>query len=193
MTNIIFLCVASDDYLKKYKKCISSQENYCKKNNYTYYLDSDNSNITHWKDWYWKKIISAKTLLPTSDYLVIIDSDCEITNIAEPIESIIDNNSIYYVIGVSGRPNSGFLIIRNNARGNSFLKNVLDKRYKEFPTEFRADKGENGQVIWELFENKNETKEIPLRWNCSQPKFLKDAYVIHYTNKMKNYYKEEIL
>lgn len=193
MTNIIFLCVASEDYLKKYKKCISSQENYCKKNNYTYYLDSNNSDIIHWKDWYWKKIISAKNLLPTSDYLVIIDSDCEITNIAEPIESVIDENSIYYVNGISGRPNSGFLIIKNNNRGNKFLDNVLNKRGKTFPQHFQSTKGENGQVIWELSENSSQTKEIPLKWNCSQPDFLKDAYVIHYTNKMKDYYKEEIL
>jgi hypothetical protein len=186
--NITLLCIASEDYLEKYKKCIASQKNYCRKHNYTYYLDTNSNNIQHWKDWYWKKIISARQLLPNVDYLVIIDSDCEITDIAEPIESVIDINSVYYVNGISGRPNSGFLIIKNDDIGNNFINNVLDKRSRELPQNFQPTKGENGQVIWELSENSNNTKELPLKWNCSQPEFLKDAYIIHYTNKMKKYF-----
>jgi len=190
--NITLLCIASEDYLEKYKRCILSQKNYCKKNKYNYCLDTELTDIKHWKDWYWKKIIGAKKLLPTCDFLVIIDCDCEITDLAEPIESVIDENSIYYVNGISSRPNSGFLIIKNNPRGENFLNNVLSKRDKEFPQGFRSDKGENGQVIWELSENSSQTKEIPLKWNCSQPEFLKDAYIIHYTNKMKNYLENSI-
>lgn len=189
--NIALLCIASDDYLKKYKKCIMSQEIYSKKNNYNYILNSDPTDIVHWKDWYWKKIHEAKKLLDNFDYLIIIDADCEVTSNAISIESVLDNNSIYYVLGISNRPNSGFFIIKNNLQGHKFLDNVLKKRKKEFPINLSSTKGENGHIIWDLIENKYNIKELPICWNCSQPEFIDQAYIIHYTNKMKPYYTEE--
>jgi hypothetical protein len=187
--NIAFICVASDDYVKKYKNCLSSQKNYCKKNDYLHILIDDKKYISDWRDYYWKKIYEAKDNLINCDFLVLIDADCEITEKAEPIENILDSHSIYYVLGISKRPNSGFMIFKNDDRSMFFLNDVISKKEKIIPKEF-AMKGENGFVIWSLLENNQGTKELDLKWNCSQPDFLDEAYIIHYTNKMKNHYKE---
>ena len=186
--NISFICVASDDYVKKYERCISSQEKYCKKNNYFYNLITDKKYISDRKDYYWKKILEVRDNLSNFDYSVLIDCDCEITDNALPIESILDSNSIYYVLGISKRPNSGFMIFKNDNRSIDFLKDVLDKKEKSIPAEFSM-KGENGFIIWSLSENNKNAKELDLKWNCSQPDFIKDAFIIHYTNKMREHYR----
>lgn len=188
---IALSCIASIDYLEKYKKCIESHRHYCKKFNYEYHLNTESENINHWKDWYWKKIIEAKKLLTNYDFIVIIDCDCEITTKAESLETILDQNSIYYVLGISGRPNSGFLIIKNNSCGNNFLQDLLLKRNQSLPDKYKSTKGENGHVIWALGENPDSSKELEMKWNCSQPEHIEKAFIIHYTNKMRNYYEAE--
>jgi hypothetical protein len=185
---IALSCIASEDYLEKYKKCVDSQRSYCEKYRYDYYLNSDTTDIAHWKDWYWKKIHEALQLLEKYDFVVIIDADCEITESAVNIESELDDNSIYYVLGISNRPNSGFLIIRNDRRGIDFLTDLLEKRHQTLPEQYRSTKGENGHVIWCLGNDSSKTKELNLKWNCSQPEHINDAYIIHYTNKMRQHY-----
>jgi len=187
--NIAFICVASDDYVKKYKNCLSSQKNYCKKNDYLHILIDDKKYISDWKDYYWKKIYEVNDHLSKYDYVVLIDCDCEITDNTPPIKEILDTNSIYYVLGISKRPNSGFMIFKNDIRSIDFLNDVINKKEKPLPKEF-AMKGENGFVIWSLIENNQGTKELDLKWNCSQPEFLESAYIIHYTNKMRSFFKD---
>lgn len=187
--NIAFLCVASDDYIKKYEKCVSSQKKYCEKNNYSYLLINDNKYILDRKDYYWKKIFEIRDNLLNFDYIVLIDCDCEITVKALPVETVLDTASIYYVLGISKRPNSGFMIFKNDQRSMNFLNEVIDKKEKNIPTEFSM-KGENGFIIWALSENNKNTKELELKWNCSQPNFSEEAFVLHYTNKMRDYFKD---
>jgi hypothetical protein len=189
--NISFICAASEDYIKKYEDCLSSQKLYCEKYSYSYTLISDKKYISDWKDYYWKKIYEVRDRLSNTDFIVLIDSDCEIKPISPPIETILDHNSIYYVLGISKRPNSGFMIFKNDQRSAEFLKDVINKREKIIPSQFSM-KGENGYVIWSLSENKENTKELDLKWNCSQPDFLDECFIIHYTNKMKSYFKEKI-
>lgn len=138
---IALSCIASEDYLEKYQKCVDSQRLYCEKYKYDYYLNRDDTDISHWKDWYWKKVYEALNLLEKYDFVVIIDADCEITESAIEIESELDNNSIYYVLGISNRPNSGFLIIRNDQRGINFLTDLLGKRHQPLPEQYRSTKG----------------------------------------------------
>jgi hypothetical protein len=180
--NIIFYCVASPDYITKYQLCIDSQKTYCQKNNYSYLLDDKIS-----ENYYWKKIEGVKQFYNTYDIVVIIDADCEITNKCPPLETIINESSIYYVLGISGRPNSGFLPIRTNSRGKEFITDIISKKEKECPRKY-VMKGENGVVIWSLDENNISTKELPLMWNCSNPENIDTAYIIHYTNLMRNKY-----
>jgi hypothetical protein len=184
---IIFYCVASQDYVKKYNKCINSQQAYCIKNNYKYILDTNEDRIVTKKDWYWKKIEGLPYLFKEADAIVLIDADCTIKDNCPPIESVLSEKSIYYVLGISNRPNSGFLIIKSNETGSNFINEVLKRRYIPSP-EIHKSKGENGVVIWVLSEM-DDKHELPLKWNCSQPNFINDAYIIHYTNMMREFYK----
>lgn len=184
---IIFYCVASDDYIEKYKRCIDSHQKYCDKNNYSYFLDNDKTKITQRKDWYWKKIEELQKFLKDYDIIILIDADCEIKNNCPTIESILTEKSIYYVLGISNRPNSGFLIIKSNSTGSNFINEILKRRYIPCP-ETHKSKGENGVVIWVLSEL-DDKQELSLQWNCSQPEYIDNAYIIHYTNNMKEFYK----
>lgn len=188
--NIVFICIASDDYVKKYENCLSSQKNYCKKNNYLHILIDDTKYVSNWRDYYWKKIYEVRDNLSKYDYVVLIDCDCKITDKTPPIEEILDTSSIYYVLGISKRPNSGFMIFKNDARSMNFLNDVINKKETPIPKEFSM-KGENGFVIWSLMENSQGTKELELKWNCSQPEFVESAYIIHYTNNMRSFFNKE--
>jgi hypothetical protein len=188
--NIAISCVASEDYLKKYRKCIDSQKKYCIKHGYEYIINSNSVDIVDWRDWYWKKLWVIPEILKKYDIAILIDADCEIKDNTPTIESIIDNNSIYYVLGASKRPNSGFLIFKNTDRSKNFLKDVLSKRGKQLPPGCEV-KGENGYVIWSLNEDATDTKELPILWNCSDPSLIDTAYIIHYTNKMRSFFDNE--
>jgi hypothetical protein len=185
---IAFSCVASSDYVEKYHLCIKSQKEYCEKNQYDYYLESDSTGINDWREWYWKKIYTLKKFYHEYDFFVLIDADCEIKNITPTIESIIDDNFVYYVLGISNRPNSGFMIFKNNVESQNLIESILQKRNIECPKKFKS-KGENGAVIWALDEISSGKKELDIKWNCSSPEYMNDAFVIHYTNKMRDFFK----
>jgi hypothetical protein len=185
--NLVMSCVASHDYVVRYTKCIDSQQKYCEKYGYDYVLNCDSSNIINREDWYWKKLWVIPELLEQYDVAVIIDADCEIKNTAPALESVIDNNSIYYVLGISKRPNSGFLIFKNTPRSNQFIGQALERRGQPLPQDCVV-KGENGYVIWLLKEDASHAKQLPLMWNCSDPEHANDAYIIHYTNKMREFF-----
>jgi hypothetical protein len=188
---IVFSCAASDDYVEKYKSCIQSQKDYCSRNDYEYHLESKDDNIQDWREWYWKKIYTLKNFYNSSDIIVLIDADCEIKTDAPAIESVIDESFVYYVLGISKRPNSGFLIFKNILESHTLIDSILKKRNLECPDEFKS-KGENGAVIWALSEIKSGKKELDIRWNCSLPEHAKEAYIIHYTNKMRSFFQEEV-
>lgn len=181
-------CTASDDYLKKYKKCYDSHLAYCKKYDVDYTLDNKPLKEGQTRaEWYWRKLSSLLPHFDNYDYVVVLDIDIEIKSSTPNIKTIIDDNSIYYVNGVSNRPNSGFLIIKTDDIGKRFVTEVLNNRSNPVTKEFKAP-GENGHVIEYIYYNPQGTKELPIEWNCSQPKHMKDAYILHYTNHLRKYY-----
>jgi len=185
---IKFCCTASEDYLEKYKRCYVSQLDYCEKNGIDYALDSkplrDGQSRS---EWYWRKLSSTLQYFKDYDYLVIIDIDIEIKSNTPDIRTIIDNNSIFYVNGISNRPNSGFLIIKTDEIGKTFINQVLKNRYKPVAKKFKAP-GENGHIIEYLNNNPDKIKELSIEWNCSNPKHMDKSFLLHYTNQLSKYY-----
>lgn len=181
-------CTASTDYLEKYDRCYKSHLAYCKKYNIDYALDDKPLEEGQSRaEWYWRKLSSTLQYFDDYDYVVVLDIDIEIKSNTPDIRNIIDNNSIFYVNGVSNRPNSGFLIIKTDDIGKTFLTQVLKNRPVPVAKQFKAP-GENGHVIEYIHYNPKGTAELPIEWNCSQPKFIEQSYMIHYTNKLSNYY-----
>lgn len=183
-------CSCSPDFLLKYKKCIDSQKEYCKKNNYDYVIDSNPLLPGEKKnEWTWKKHYTLDQYEETHDIFVAIDADCEIKSNTPPIESVLNQNSIYFVLGISGRPNAGFMIYRNNEIRKYFHTELMRRRKKKVPKQFKVKaSGDNGHVIWILSEMQNGLQELPLEWNCSNPEFMQSAYILHYTNRLKKYF-----
>jgi hypothetical protein len=184
-------CSCSPDFLIKYKKCIESQKAYCKKYNYDYVVD-DKSLLPGQKknEWTWKKHYTLDQYEETHDVFIAIDADCEIKFNTPPIESVLNENSIYYVLGRSDRPNAGFMIYRNDKIRKFFHTELMNRRGTPVPASFEVKpSGDNGHVIWILSEMDNGLQELPLEWNCTNPKFMEHAYILHYTNSLKKYFK----
>jgi len=190
MSKIIISCSASPDFVKKWQKCINSQKQYCKKHGYDYVIDD--RRLGHGEtnnEWTWKKHYTLNQYEESHDVFVAIDADCEILPHTPPIESVLNNNSIYYVNGVSGRPNAGFMIYRNDRVRKYFHNELIKRRPKKVPGLFKVKpSGDNGHVIWILSEMTEGLQELPLKWNCSHPKYMDAAYILHYTNHLRKYY-----
>jgi hypothetical protein len=189
---IIISCSASPDFVKKWKRCIESQKLYCKKYGYDYVVDDRPllEGQTN-NEWTWKKHYTLDQYENTHDLFVAIDADCEIKKNTPPIESVLNDNSIYYVLGVSKRPNAGFMIFRNDSVRKYFHTELKKRRLQPVPPDFRVKlSGDNGHVIWILSEMTKGLQELPLQWNCSQPSHIDDAYILHYTNHLRGYYND---
>ena len=187
---MIILCTASDDYIEKYKPCINSQINYCKKHDYEYKLISGKKEERNWKR---SKIDELINLLDTttSDVL-LIDADCLIKDDCPKLEIFLNDKSIYYANGKSGRLNSGVLYFKNTKNSLEFLNNLKEKLKIKIPRGkgyYVTKEGENGHIIWTKDEyeklNKNIFQEISKKWNCSSPALKEEAYVLHFTNDLK--------
>jgi len=188
---MILLCTASDNYIKKYKSCIISQQEYCNRNNYKYILIQGTLKSRNWKR---AKIEELHSIIDTTDDdILLIDGDCYIKNNCPPLDNFLNKDkSIYYANGKSGRLNSGFLYFKNNLESKNFVRELLKKLEKPVPRGrgyFVTKEGENGHIIWlkDEYEKalKNIFQEIPKLWNCSSPILEKEAYVLHFTNDLK--------
>lgn len=187
---MILLCTASDDYVEKYKPCIDSQEKYAKKLGYTYNLICGSQESRNWKR---AKIDELEKLLTNQDQDVcLIDGDCLIKNTCPSFETFLNDNSIYYANGKSGRLNSGFLYFKNNDHSLNFVKELKEKLELSIPKGkgyFVTREGENGHIIWlqnEWIEKGlNVFQEIPKLWNCTSPAIKEKAYILHFTNDLR--------
>lgn len=188
MSKIVFSSCGSYDYIEKYKFCIQSHRTYSKRYNIDYFLDTGELGFEQDStEWYWRKLYTILPYFDSYDYICIVDLDIEFKHNAPDIRTVIDKNSIFYVNGISNRPNSGFLIIKSDKYGKKFINTILEWRGDPLPS-YAKMKGENGYVIKYINDYPENTKELGIEWNCSQPKFLNQAYVLHYTNKLKKYY-----
>lgn len=185
---IAFCCSASKDYVKKYDWCVKSQKEYCKKYNIDFYLDDGELEPNQQKsEWYWRKVYTPLKYFDQYDIVAIVDIDIEMKPTSPDFRTVLDENSIYYVRGISKRPNSGFLPMRTNDISKKFLNTILERRGQPLP-KYAKMIGENGYVIQYIKENPEGTKEIPLEWNCSQPDYKDNAYFLHYTNRLAKHY-----
>ena len=187
---IIMSCSSSPDFVVKWQRCIDSQKAYCEKHGYDYVIDDRpllEGQTKH--EWTWKKHYTLDQYEDTHDIFIGIDADCEIQDNAPPIESVLNENSIYYVLGISGRPNAGFMVYRNDKIRKYFHTELMKRRPHPVPGNFKVKSlGDNGHVIWILSEMTEGLQELPLKWNCSQPKCKDSAYILHYTNRLKKHY-----
>lgn len=192
----LVLAVATEDYMDKWAFCLDSQKHYSSVHNYACAQVEPSGSKLHPK---WAKLEIALFFLKRDRDLLLIDADAEMTRLCPPFTSILSENQhkdIFYVNGNSGRPNSGVLIMRggSSSAATSFVQECLARRLEAVPKEdFVTKEGENGHVIMLLkqLEFANKALALPKIWNCSDPACYPEAFVLHYTNKLRVWLSEQ--
>lgn len=184
------LTVATPDYAARWRFCIDSQMRYCRQHSYEHRVIDPMPSSLNPK---WMKIDLALALLEAGNDVFLIDCDAEIDKACPSFVDILGSrpeSDILYVVGVSGRPNSGVLLLRGG-RGSiasAFLRECLSHRDEPVPEEdFVTAEGENGHIIHVLKKRDYAARagELDIRWNCSDPARAPEAFVRHYTNFLR--------
>jgi hypothetical protein len=186
----LVLTVATPDYARKWRFCIDSQHRYCRRHNFDHHVIDPTAQDVHPA---WAKLEEAIKQLSQGHNILLIDADAEITDNCPPFTEILNSSpskDIFYVLGISGRPNSGMLILRGGASkiSTSLLRECINRRHETVPREdFVTVHGENGHVIWMLKREpyKSGSQEIGRAWNCTIPEAANDAFIRHYTNFLR--------
>ena len=192
----VVLTIATADYARTWRFCIDAQVNYCRRNAYEHRVIDPTGSPLHPK---WAKLEHAASLLRRGRDVLLIDADAEITATCPPFTDTLVSHparDIFCVKGISGRPNSGVMLLRSGATALRFLEDCLVHRQDAVPPEdFVTTEGENGHIIWMLKRQPyaDALAELPLAWNCSDPAQADQAFVRHYTNHLKAWFlqKEE--
>lgn len=185
------ICMATTDYVANWLFCINSQQEYCRIHGYDYDLASEPVDGLNAK---WSKLVYARDQLAAGCNVLMIDADCWISPQTPPLESLLstaEDRDIFVCLGLSGRPNSGFMLFRGgDTAALTFLQTCLDARLTPIPPEDRVTvEGENGHVIAILKRPPfaARTQILDRAWNCSLPEEAETAFVRHYTNKLREH------
>lgn len=187
----VVLSVMTPDFLRQWQFCIDSQSGYCARYNFEHRVIDVSESPLHPT---WAKVELTIGLLEQGRDVLSIDADAEIAANCPPFTDILNaspERDIFYVHGISGRPNAGMLILRGRPQGTAlaFLKECVVRKHEPVPPEdFVTAKGENGHVIWLLKKEpyRSASKEIERVWNWSIPEHAEKAFVRHYTNYLRD-------
>lgn len=184
------LTVATTSYAVSWQFALESQERYARRFGYRYVRHGEPS--TRWNA-KWSKLAYALEVIESGTDILLIDADAEITGKAPAFTIVLSENpeqDIFYVLGISGRPNSGVLILRGGRFGKAaeLLKACIANAGVPVPKQDRVTKeGENGHIIHFLKQEPfaSSSLELPLEWNCTRVAQSRTAYVRHYTNQLR--------
>jgi len=189
MSEPVVLCVATDGYDAVWRFCIDSQAEYCRRHGFEYRLATSTADGLNGK---WTKLVIARDLLEAGRDVLVIDADAEFDAGAPPFTAAMTptDKSIFVALGISGRPNSGVIMLRGapQAAAVRFLDHCLEQRHRPVPSEdFVTTDGENGHVIHALKNSPhaNALQVLDTAWNCTRPERAETAYIKHYTNLLR--------
>lgn len=188
----VVLSIATPDYACQWRFCIDSQKTYCSRNQFEHRVIDPTRSKLHPK---WTKLELAIDQLTRGNDVLLIDADAEISKTCPPFTRILSDHphhDIFFVRGISGRPNSGVMILRGgkDSIAVQFLNACLSSRLETVPPDdFVTAEGENGHVIWQLKKPAfaQSSHELELTWNCSIPEQAETAFVRHYTNRLRHH------
>ena len=185
------LSVMTPDFLRQWQFCIDSQHHYCAKYNFEHrVVDVSGSPLNP----SWAKVELVIGLLEQGNDVLSIDADAEIASNCPPFIDILNASpqcDIFYVLGISHRPNAGMLMLRGGPQSIAlaFLKECVARKHERVPPEDFVDPdSENGHVIRLLKKEpyKSASKEIERVWNWSIPEHAENAFIRLYTNYLRD-------
>lgn len=182
----LLLCVATDGYAALWDFCIESHRAYCKAHGIEYRLVRKCLPGLNAK---WSKLQIARDLLAEGYTIMLVDADTRISQSAPHYNSTMTNKrkGIYAALGVSGRPNSGVLMLKGgrSRQAIKFLDACLESRETPVSEENHVtSEGENGHVIEWLQKrpHSGNFQALDGRWNCTRVEGAEGAYIQHFTN-----------
>ena len=190
VNNVAMICTASKGYENKYINLIYSHYIYCRKYNYDYILFTEVTDKPKWEIIYKSNEVLEKHNYET---IIMIDADIFIQSTSPNLVSLLNECSIYIANGISQRPNSGLIMLRNDTHALMFLKRILEiQNPQKIELKNRVtDKGENGAVIQVLSHEYFDDKKFILdyKWNNTIPE--RECYFKHFTNYMKSQFRND--
>lgn len=185
------LSIATPDYSKQWSFCIRSHQEYCRRHGLVYHLYDGLNQPLHPK---WFKLQRTLEALLTSEAVMLIDADAQFAPNSPSFAPLLTDHpeaDIFFCNGVSGRLNSGVMIFRGGlgSVAAEFLEYTLERRLLPVQSDnFVTEEGENGHLI-EAIQSENFKQRsvvIPSVWNCTVPEGFSDAYIWHFTDRMRN-------
>lgn len=185
----ILLCVATDGYGAFWDFCMESHKRYCENHEIEYRVVRKKSAGLNGK---WTKLLAARELLDAGYMVLLVDADTEISPSAPHFVWAMadESKSIFVVRGISGRPNSGVMMLRGAppCQAIEFLDECL--RLRDQPVDadcFVTAEGENGHVIHVLKREPyaGYCQFLERSWNCSLPEEAGTAHIRHFTNHLR--------
>ena len=185
------LVVATGSYQALWQFCLESQRAYALRFGIEYVIRTQERPPYNGK---WTKIVHAIFLLAAGRNVMMVDADAEITRRAPHFGTLLNahpDRDIFYATGISGRPNSGVMLLRGgkDSAALALLRLCLDRRATSVPLEdFVTEDGENGHIIHFLKHEqfRERAQEIDPAWNSTLPQDFARAYVRHYTNRLRS-------
>ena len=175
--NIIMICIGFNNYEKIYGQCIESHRKYASKFGYKYVLITTRASTPITTSVWLKIPLIIRALEKKYDWVVTIDADCQISQIAPKLETLeVEDKSLYMAKGFSGRINSGVVIIKNTEAVKSLFKTIYTHSSNDVP---EADWGENGHVI-HFASQWHGLQLIDRKWNNNADPTLQD-YIRHFS------------
>ncbi|MEI4474252.1 FkbM family methyltransferase [Frigidibacter sp. MR17.24] len=183
----VALCVATDGYDLIWDFCLQSQSDYCAKHGIEYRLVRGVSDQLNGK---WIKLREAADLLKSGHTVLVVDADVQITRDTPHFSAAMldEDRSIFIANGISGRANSGVMMLRGT-RAIEFLETCLANKDKPVnPENFVTTDGENGHIIEALQLDSFVTERgiLSNEWNCTLPEKASSAFFRHYTNRLRS-------
>lgn len=194
MTPRQIICVASGGYVRIWPECIASHRAYARRHGLEYTLvEQAPASGPHPK---WLKFHLALEALEGGRDVMLLDADARITTEAPAFGDVLarhPNADIFAALGVSGRPNSGVVLLRGGgrSRATSFLRTCIANAARPVPREDRVTaEGENGHFIHYLKQSPFDTafQRLDPGWNRTEPPARPGDSVIHYTGPMRTAY-----
>jgi len=180
--------VATLDYAETWRFCIRSQQRFASKRGYKHKILDGMVHGLHPK---WAKLQYVIDELRAGHHVLMIDADAQIRSTApDPTELFPMGGDIFCVNGHSGRINSGFMLFRagEDSRAIKYLQQCLDTRGLPVLSEnYVTAEGENGHII-QVAKEPEFAERITLldsAWNCTTPEGERDAYILHYTSRLR--------
>jgi len=186
----LVLTLATDGFDASWRFCLDSQQLYCERLGYIHRLVTERVGDLNGK---WSKLQLALDALLVGHDVLVIDADAEITAAAPGFADLLreSDGDIIMVLGVSGRPNSGVMMLSGGVGSVAadFVATCIAERDTPVPPEdFVTTEGENGHVINILKREPyaSRFRVVDRRWNCTVPEEAENAFVRHYTNKLRS-------